>query len=256
MTSSSTTSICHQTASCGRSDEAIHLVPDRRSDPEVEHLPVNPRRIRGPFAIGSPIGEFRRCKARAASPHCRCASRDQLAALGGIEPPKSQDRKPWSSDLVTIVPATAGTHRTRRTRVAAALSTPTRRASARPRRQPRARARHATPPGAHRLPPPRARRAHRPAAHLRAACADRAAAEPAPRHLRAEPDPAAAQPAPQQQAQGREPQDHRRARASATGSSPSCASTPSASSSTRVRSAAGTSRPSLRTGRPRRMPAA
>jgi hypothetical protein len=92
-------------------------------------------------------------------------------------------------------------------------------------------------------------------------CRQHHAAEPAPRHRRAEPDPVAAQLAPQQQAQGphgkHRPQDHRRAGALvATGSSPSCASTPSASSSTRARSAAGTSRPSPRTGRPRRTPAA
>lgn len=127
-----------------------------RSDPEVEHLPVNPRRFRGPFAIGSPIGEFRRCKARAASPHCRCASRDQLAALGGIEPPKSQDCKPWSRDLVTIAPATAGAHRSRRTCVAASSSTPSRRARACPWRHPRARARHRPEVMRTWQPPPRA----------------------------------------------------------------------------------------------------
>lgn len=51
-----------------RSDKPIHLVPDRCSDPEVEHLPVNPRRNRGPFAIGSLIGEFRGCKGCTAGP--------------------------------------------------------------------------------------------------------------------------------------------------------------------------------------------
>lgn len=147
---------CHRTGICIRSDSPIHLVPDRRSDPEVEHIPVNPRRNRGPFAIGSLIGEICGCKGRAAGPHCQCASRDQLAALGGIEPPKSQDCKPWSSDLVTLAPATAGAHRSRRTSVAASSSTPSRRARARPWRDPQACTRHRPEVMHTRQPPPRA----------------------------------------------------------------------------------------------------
>lgn len=130
--------------------------PEQRRTQRQNTSPSTPGEITALSPSAPQSANFAVARPALPGPHCRCASRDQLAALGGIEPPKSQDCKPWSSDLVTIAPATAGAHRSRRPRVAASSSTPSRRARARPWRDPRARARHRPEVMPTRQPPPRA----------------------------------------------------------------------------------------------------